>query len=305
MNEKNLITRIAALMPRHASQLNRVFGSDSEIVRGELHSIDEFSGEDRLCERDAKLLGWNIAVGAMSDIRASGGKPELFSMALAVGPRFDAGYAENFAEGVAEALRASGCAFVGGDFSRAKKEWRCCASVIGSAERPVTRVGAKAGDTVYVTGAAGGGCVQAAGKPYRFALRELPEGCTAAIDTSDGFAAAAATLAWQSACGLELSGIPYLPEALELCAKFRLPKEFLFFAECGEYELLFAHPDPSLPPQTFRAIGRVVAGSGLRLDGRDVAAAAEISARDFKSAFAYVWRLRKTLRRIFGKEAAR
>jgi thiamine-monophosphate kinase len=87
--ETALIKLIDSLLPVGKDRLNRCFECDSEIIdwggKKLLFTMDEFSAEDRLREHDPYSLGWNVAVGSVSDILATGGTPTLFAHGLTVG----------------------------------------------------------------------------------------------------------------------------------------------------------------------------------------------------------------------------
>ncbi|MDR3212351.1 MAG: hypothetical protein LBT71_00295, partial [Azoarcus sp.] len=176
MTEQALIERLCRLLPRSPEQINQPFEADAEILRfGDGHllfSTDEFSDEDCFLMQDARALGHNIACAAMSDLLASGGHPRFYAHSLTVDARFTEAYLKRFYEGVAQVLEQAGAHFIGGDFGRAEA-WRCTASVIGAAARPVLRSGARAGDHLYITGPVGGGNVQAACRLYKLPAARL------------------------------------------------------------------------------------------------------------------------------------
>ncbi|MDR0737329.1 MAG: hypothetical protein LBF51_10990 [Zoogloeaceae bacterium] len=286
IEEEAMIERLCRRMPRAPEQVNRVFEADAEILALSrlnhahlLFSTDEFSAEDCFWMQDARALGRNIACAALSDILASGGRPLYYAHSLSIDARFNEAYLTRFYEGIAEILVLAGAYFIGGDFGRAR-DWRCTASVIGSAEKPVLRSGAKAGEHLYITGPVGAGNLQAA-----LSLHDLPEvpfsapgftlpiaalpdimaHATSCIDTSDGLFNAACALARMSDCGFALEAIPYLPAAEKLARHLSLPLSMLAFCECGEYELLFTSP-AELP---YHRIGRITE-SGRTFDGKHV-----------------------------------
>ena len=265
--EKVLIKIIDGVMPRSKFQVNTLFESDSEILQlGNefenqklLHTIDEFSGEDMLRENDPYTLGWNIAVGAISDIFATGGKPLFYSHSLTIKETWTEEYIRLFSEGIAAVLKESGACFLGGDFGKSRF-WRYTASVIGNLEgQPLLRSGAKIGDGIYITGTIGGGNLEAFLKLYsekkivgrlleafknRFNLRIkeahlIKTFANACIDTSDGVFNGINSIAEISGTGYELRDLPYIKAGSIAATVFSIPKSLLFLCECGEYELLF------------------------------------------------------------------
>jgi thiamine-monophosphate kinase len=255
MSEHDICERLSSLLP--SGRLNRCFESDAEILeiggRRCLFTTDEFSAEDLFRDSDPYGLGWNIAVGGISDILACGGKPLYYAHALTVGRRWEAEYLEQFGGGVRDVLLASGARFIGGDCGRSES-WRCTVSVIGSCEGPpMLRRGAAPGDLIYLSGLVGTGNLEAAltlhgsAKPIqtRFSVRlaeaaVVRKHAAACMDTSDGVCAALNTLADLNGCGYTVENLPYLPAGAQHLEHAGLPRTLLFLGECGEYELLFA-----------------------------------------------------------------
>jgi thiamine-monophosphate kinase len=260
--EKEIIAILNALLPQ--GRLNRVHESDCEIIdldgKPYLFTTDEFSAEDRFLESNPRNLGWNVAAGALSDIYACGGRPLYYAHALTVSKAWATPFIEDFGKGIAAVLKISGARFIGGDCGQAN-EWRCCVTVLGAGDHPLlTRLGAKNGDGIYLTGRLGVGNVQAAlglvslGKVpvpgltgTRFPLRHresalIKDFASTCIDTSDGVWNALSTIADLNGCGYEIDLLPYCRTGLLLAKATSLPPLLLFLGECGEYELLCTVP---------------------------------------------------------------
>ncbi|HWQ40672.1 MAG TPA: AIR synthase related protein [Desulfosporosinus sp.] len=261
--EKEMIEVIDKHMPRSARQLNKLFEADSEIVdfhgKSLLYNIDEFSEEDLLRSEDPYVLGWNMAVGSISDILASGGTPKYYAHSLVILNSWTKDYVEKLSLGIAQVLKDVGAAFIGGDFG-ISKTWRYTGSVIGDLEGPpLLRSGANVGDGIFVTGPIGSGNVEAAlvlygenplvkhltGKwknAFRLRSKEaevIKRYSCCCIDTSDGVFNALNSISELSKTGFSLRNLPYAKSGLLLGKALNIPKEVLFLGECGEYELLF------------------------------------------------------------------
>jgi thiamine-monophosphate kinase len=317
--EKEIIEIMNRTLPQ--GRLNRCNESDCEIINIDgktyLFTTDEFSSEDRFCERDPRLLGWNIAAGAISDIYACGGSPVYYAHSLTVAKTWDRAYVEGFSRGVADALRKSGALSIGGDCGQAET-WRCCASVIGFCkDAPLTRVGARPGDGIYLSGRIGAGNVQAAlgliplGKFHtsrlsqlRFPIRDkeselIRRYASCCIDTSDGVWKAISCLADINACGYAIDHIPYHRDGALLAKAVSMPPIILFLGECGEYELLFTVPpdrEPEFKKETktngmrLYHLGVITESCRTALDGRDRIdlGSLKIEARSFDTAQSYL-----------------
>ena len=262
-SEKELIKLIAGFMPRNVSQLNGLFEADCEIIDFKggrmLFNIDEFSCEDYMRDGEPYTLGWNVAVGSISDILASGGQPLFYLHSMTVGEDWGEEYIKNFSKGVSDVLKRFNTAFLGGDFGRSK-DWRYTATVIGTIEgEPVLRSGASVGDKIYITGKIGAGNLEAflklyedkkvlgkiAGKVkthFKLRLEEaqlIKKYASCCIDTSDGVFNAVKAIAEMSGTGYELYNLPYTGLGVMAAKLTGMPTALLFLGECGEYELLF------------------------------------------------------------------
>jgi len=311
-------------LPRSAGQLNKLFEADSEIVdfhgKSLLYNLDEFSEEDLLRDEDPYVLGWNMAVGSISDILASGGKPKYYAHSLVMQDSWTKDYVEKLSLGIAEVLKEAGAAFIGGDFGTSKS-WRYTGSVIGDLEGPpMLRSGAKIGDGIFITGPIGSGNVQAALVLYAenplvkyltgswknyFQLRSkeaevIKQHSCCCIDTSDGVFNALSAISEMSRIGFVVGSLPYVKSGLLLAKALNVPKEMLFLGECGEYELLFTLSKEAEEEfinevrekkLKFYKIGEVIEQGSkvLRNGGREINLVTyDLCARDFPEPKAYL-----------------
>jgi thiamine-monophosphate kinase len=238
---------------------------------------------------DFREIGFRAAGAALSDLAAEGATPLGLLVSLGA-PAHDTKGPDPAGEimaGVASMAHNLNAQVLGGDLTRADK-YVIDVCVVGTAEHPVRRSGAREGDGVWVTGYLGGAALALerlrAGKRMPDALRNryaCPEprieagrwlansGATAMIDISDGLAADAQHLAAASEVGIEinLEQIPCWEEVQPLAA----------VASGEEFELLCAMPptfgDASV--SAFRAetglqlsrIGTCLRGAGGRRGG--------------------------------------
>lgn len=330
--EEDLIRMISSMLPRSPHQLNRLFEGDAEILElggtKMLFTMDEFSPEDMLLERDPFTLGWNLAVGTMSDILAAGGRPLFYAHSMTAGEQWDEAYIQSFARGVASALTQSRTGFIGGDFGQSKV-WRYTGAAIGVLDgKPLLRSGASPGEGIFISGRIGAGNLAAfltlyeekkgAGRlaklmktPFSLRLREaelVKKYATACIDTSDGVCNGLGMLAEMSGTGYAVRDLPYLKTGALAARLFSLPKTLLFLGECGEYELLF-----TLRPEEEGGFFREAAEQGLKFyrigritekgqrvleeDGRTIDLSRfHIRGRDFADTGAYIKMLRDFIR---------
>jgi thiamine-monophosphate kinase len=237
-------------------------------------------------------IGYRATAAALSDLAAMAAHPLGVVTALTL-PNADREKVTALAAGIREAASASLCPILGGDLTSGNT-LSLTITALGSAVKPLSRSGAKAGDRVYVTGLLGGpaAAVRAwlAGKKpnsqdrARFA-HPTPRieaasllaagGATALIDISDGLMGDLAHIAAASGARIEvdLERLPCVPGVSAMEA-----------ASAGEeYELAVTGPDLDIRSFTDKLglplteIGRVVAGPAgvdLRESGEKVEAPA-------------------------------
>jgi len=235
-------------------------------------------------------LGWKAAASNLSDVAAMGAVPTALVVALAAPADTPVEFLEAFADGLRDgcAALAPGCGVVGGDLS-VSSTLTIAVTAFGDLEGrdPVLRSGARVGDIVAVSGVLGqaaaglrllfdrgvvDGIPDAAATavlkrehPALIAAQLAPRppiadgkaaalaGATAMLDLSDGLTLDARRVARASGVAIDFSsGVVGSREALD----------------GGEDHSLFATfpPDTELPGG-FRAIGTVVEGEGILVDG--------------------------------------
>ena len=285
VGETAVLARIFPRLPQSASTLLGP-GDDAAVVaapdgRFVVTTDTMIQGPDfRLAWSAPFDLGWKAAATNLSDVAAMGAVPTALVVALAAPADSPVALLEGIADGLREACLtlAPGCGVVGGDLSVADT-LTIAVTAFGDLEArpPVMRSGARAGDVVAVAGPLG---LAAAGLRMLFAHGEhlappnrdaaieaqlaprppialgrvaATAGATAMIDLSDGLALDAARIARASGVAVDLeSGLVGSREALE---------------GAEDHSLLATFATDELP-EGFRAIGMVVEGEGLRVDGK-------------------------------------
>lgn len=221
-------------------------------------------------------IGWRATASALSDLAAEGADPHGVLVALGCPAGATDAEAAALMKGAGLAAEAAGTQVVGGDLTSAA-HWTVAVTVLGTAARPVTRAGGRAGDRLYVTGELGSARAALdawlAGRtpephvrerfahpvPRIAAGRVLARTATAMLDLSDGLAADVRHLAAASNCAAEidLDKVPCGPGV----------PDGKYAAEGGEdYELLVALPPDAAPPLLdvkLTEVGRLVTGTGV------------------------------------------
>lgn len=247
-------------------------------------------------------IGWRAAAAALSDLAAAGASCLGLLAAVSVPPGAEDEQLVAAMRGIGAAVGSVGGRVLGGDLSRGPG-WSLAITVIGRAERPLSRRGARPGDGVWVTGALGAARAAvtlwtegrtpppAARAAFAHPVPRLAagswlaaHGATAMIDLSDGLASDARHLAAASAVGVEvdLAALPLSPVVHDAAG---IEKPAVFAARGGEeYELLvtlpaqFGHAEAGAFRRdcgiALTRVGHVVAGDDatLLLDGRPIVA---------------------------------
>jgi thiamine-monophosphate kinase len=254
-------------------------------------------GRHFLPDVDPRRLGHKSLAVNLSDLAACGAKPLAFTLAIAL-PRIDEAFLDGFAQGLLALADRHAIELVGGDTTAGPLT--VCITAFG--EVPVggalLRSGARAGDTLWVSGRLGDARLALEGlrghllgegtlERVRGAM-ELPEPrvalglalrgiATSAIDLSDGLAGDLAHVLRRSGVGATVQA-DALPMSADLAAQPAAMQRLCTLSGGDDYELLFTAP-PQARDAVLRAaaaaavavtpIGRIEAAPGARfVDGR-------------------------------------
>lgn len=237
----------------------------------------------------ADSVGWKLAAVNLSDLASKGARPVacLMNYALSGDAQWDAA----FLDGLKAALERFGMPLIGGDTvampTGAPRSFTLTA--IGEATTLLvpSRVGAQAGDILYVTGPVGDSgaglkLLQAGSdrpasliEAYRRPQPRVAEGqalaahVSAMMDISDGLLIDASRLAAASGLAATIEAIPLSKAFLSL---HRRDAQIDAATSGDDYELLFAAPTDAVLPVPAIPVGRLSQGDGLRLilDGQSV-----------------------------------
>ena len=107
-------------------------------------------------------IGWRSAAAALSDLAAEGATPLGVLVSLGMPEAGSKDHGAEIMAGVGAAATSVGAKVLGGDLVRSEK-YLVDVCVLGTAERPLRRAGARAGDGIWVTGRLGGAGLALAG----------------------------------------------------------------------------------------------------------------------------------------------
>lgn len=251
-------------------------------------------GRHFLSTVDPACLGHKALAVNLSDLAACGARPLAFTLALAL-PQADDEFLAGFARGLFALAEAHGCELVGGDTTRGPLN--ICITAFGEvpAGAALLRSGARAGDTVWVSGTLGDarlalevfrGTVALRGEEFtlvrrameqpqpRVTLGEALRGVAgSAIDLSDGLLGDLGHILAASGVGARIE-VDVLPRSAILAAQTPAWQHTCTLAGGDDYELLFTAPaaaDGQVRDAGRRAgvavtaIGRIEAEPGLRV----------------------------------------
>ncbi len=230
-----------------------------------------------------ELIGYRALMVSLSDLAAMAASPShvLVSVSVDEADGDPSAWLTGLARGMAEAARATGIVIIGGNLSRGPVAVHVSVHGFAPEAQLLRRDRGVPGDTIYVTGDLGGANAALAqgldkapdtlrDRYYRPAARLDAALClrghaACAIDISDGLLQDLAHLAGASGLQAELDSAR-VPVAVGASLEQAL-------SGGDDYELLFTAAIP--PPQldvAVTAIGTLVEGQGLRVDGKPVQA---------------------------------
>jgi thiamine-monophosphate kinase len=131
-------------------------GDDCAVLDGGLCISVDMSIEDvhfRRAWLSLEQIGYRAAAAALSDLAAMAAAP--IGVLAAIGCPADTDDVLRIMDGIGAAARDAGAALLGGDLARSPGPVVIDIVVVGTADRPVLRSGARAGDDVWVTGRLG------------------------------------------------------------------------------------------------------------------------------------------------------
>ncbi|RLB39670.1 MAG: thiamine-phosphate kinase [Deltaproteobacteria bacterium] len=261
------------------------FGNRPTIITVDTQVEDVHFRRDLISSRD---LGFRAMVAAASDVWAMAAMPSAAVVALTLPPDFPDEEFRELIEGLAEAARITGARVVGGNLSQGAS-LSVTTTVFGlPIAEPVTRHGAQAGDSVYVTGTLGsaalGLAILQAGAPglehaasfvdrwkrpptNGHVAKGLADFATAAVDVSDGCLQDLHHVCAASGVGatLRADAIPASPGYQSICEALELDPVVLALTGGEDYELIFTAPESSEASALGTKIGEIIDGSGVEV----------------------------------------
>ncbi|MFI9642205.1 thiamine-phosphate kinase [Micromonospora sp. NPDC051925] len=294
VGEFGLIDRVTARLT-HGSACLLGPGDDAAVVaapdRRVVASTDVLV-EGRHFRRDwssARDVGHRAAAANLADIAAMGATPTALLVALCLPADLDTAWAEELADGLAAEAALVDAGVVGGDMS-ASPTLTIAVTALGDlgGRPPVVRSGARSGDVVALAGrtgwAAAGLTVLSRGfrtprvlveayrrpeVPYPAGPDAALAGATAMIDVSDGLLADLGHLAKASGVGVDLRRDAFeVPPQMRDAARALGVDPYTWILAGGDDHALVATFPPAVAlPESWRAVGRVVEGAGVTVDG--------------------------------------
>ena len=286
LSERDVINALQKIFASSDSRVRVGIGDDAAVVTTQSQSIitSDMAVEDvhfKLEWSSAFDIGRKITAANVADILSMGAQCDYLTASVALTGNETMQWIENLARGMKHEADAAGALIVGGDIARGPKIV-ISMTAVGSAQSPILRSGAKAGDSLYLSSLTGW---SAAGLELltrevsinsAIAERALSEfsaptldyssdfsGATAMADVSDSVLIQAEQIAEASGVQLVLDQV-LIAQASEFKDLSTLADElkvdvFQWILGGGEDHVLLA-TGQSLPGIR---IGSVVAGSGI------------------------------------------
>lgn len=265
--ENVMIEKITKNFIKAPHKINDIHESDAELIDlGAGYNSYLAATTDVLVEEiasglydDPYLIGWMLATVNFSDLAAVGADPLGLLISVNYPPGISDVFIEKMTEGIAAACSRLNTFVLGGDTNQGKELFLSgCAIGLVPKESTITRVGAKAGDRIYLTAPAGIGSIYAflritghdSQLPDSFYLPKarLEEGkiirqyAGCCMDTSDGVVHTLDTLMRLNRCRFVLNGDwekMLHPVVFEVCTARNIPPWLAAAGIHGEFELCF------------------------------------------------------------------
>ncbi len=262
------IERIAKNFLSAPHKVNKIHEADAELIDiGEKSDKYLALTTDALIEEissglydDPYLIGWMLAMVNFSDLAAVGADPLGLLITVNYSSRQSEEYIAKIAEGISHACQRLNTYVLGGDSNEGKDFFLSgCAAGLVSKESILTRIGAKPGDRLYLSGQAGLGSIYAflrltgqySETPESFyqPVARIKEGqiirqfASCCMDTSDGVIHTADTLMRLNQCQFVLDeNWEHIlhPIAVQVCKAQNIPMWLSLAAVHGEFELFFS-----------------------------------------------------------------
>ena len=278
-SEDALLARLVAKLAARHPAVELGIGDDAAVLSGGWCTSLDLLIEDvhfRLRTTSALDLGWKAIAVNLSDLAAMGAEPVCALVGLGLPPDLRPETLDELFAGFDACAAAYGAQVVGGDMSRAPV-LTLSVTVLGRAEHPARRDGARPGDVVCVTGPLGGSRAGLAllegldvALPERSVLVErhvrpvplVAEGrilarvSHAMMDLSDGLATDARRLANASgvAVRIDLDRVPVQAGAERIAEAVGRPPGWFAAAGGEDYELVCALPREAFETAESRAL---------------------------------------------------
>jgi thiamine-monophosphate kinase len=229
-----------------------------------------------------KEIGAKITAANLADIYAMGGDPKYLLVSAGLTNDFGITEITELAAGIASEAALVGATVVGGDISKAD-QLVISISVFGEVENPITRSGAKLGDSVIISGLPGKSAaglaqlkngeknsefISAHKKPeVNYEIAKEFRKASAMCDVSDGLLSELNHIASASKVGIELDSnlLSQIPGFAQLQEATKGEIWSVVLAG-GEDHVFVATTSAQIPEGAF-VIGKVVPGSGVKVSG--------------------------------------
>lgn len=287
-SESELIAALSAVFKLWDANVLIGIGDDGAVVASSSHKsvlATDMAVEGVHFNREwssLKEIGAKITAANLADIYAMGGDPKYLLVSAGLTPDFGINEVTQLAAGIASEAKLVGASVVGGDISKAD-QLVISISVFGEVENPITRSGAKVGDSVIISGLPGKSAaglsqlksgltdsafISAHKKPVvLYELAKKFRSVNSMCDVSDGLLSELNHIASASNVGIELDSnlLSQIPGFNDLKAATNQEIWDLVLAG-GEDHVFVATTSAEIPEGVF-VIGEVISGREVTVSG--------------------------------------
>lgn len=157
--ESEVIEILSQIFASSDERLLLGIGDDAAIVRGAAQQIltTDIAVEDihfKLQWSSPYQIGARVASANIADVLSMNGRCDYLLVAASLTGNEPLQWIGDLARGIADTARNAGAIVVGGDLSSSEKV-QLVITAVGNTDKPVTRSGARAGDSIYLSSLTG------------------------------------------------------------------------------------------------------------------------------------------------------
>jgi thiamine-monophosphate kinase len=159
ISEQEVIDALLSIFPQSHPDLVLGIGDDAAIFNGTAGQVvtTDIAVEGNHFKREwsnARAIGARVVAANVADLLAMNARPQFLLLSVTLTGSESIDWVRELAQGVADEAAKSGAVVIGGDTAKGAV-LTISITAIGQSEHPITRVGAKVGDDIFLSSLTG------------------------------------------------------------------------------------------------------------------------------------------------------